>query len=331
MMEGSSLSDTAVINEINSNFIPIHANLTEGRFPDELTGLKGFKTAWKVFDWLKWGFVATPILSPDGTQVIAYSGSGFAWEWKTATGYHPDRFLHFLKTCSERHQRLLALSKQIAQRKSSFDLQGTTIPVDEYLPVNASGKIPAVVFLHGEESPASGTDNDLYNYYAKSLAASGYAVFVPHYFNYTKTTKASLGNILANYQKWNTVVAETVSYVGSQKEVDANRINLLGYSLGGALAISRNPEKSKVRSVVEIGASSWAVQSKHPTPPLLILHGKKDKRVNVAEANKIEARVAKQGTVVEKVLYDSEDHKFGIDAENDALTRITAFLAKYQQ
>ena len=330
MMEGSSLSDVAVINEINTNFIPIHANLTEGRFPDELTGLKGFKTAWKVFDWLKWGFVATPILSPDGKRVIAYSGSGFAWEWKTAAGYHPDRFLHFLKTCSERHQRLRTLATQVKQRTISFDMQGTTIPVDEYLPATASGKLPAVIILHGEEEPGSGTSAAIYNYYAKSLAASGYAVFVPHYFQYTKTTKASLGNIFANYQKWGKVVAATLSHVGAQPEVDTNRVSIFGYSLGGALAMSHDAKHASIRSVIEMGSPAWAVDSKRTLPPLLILHGKKDKRVNVADANKIESRLLKRGTPVEKVIYDSEDHVFAIDAENDALSRMRAFLAKYQ-
>ncbi len=133
MTRGSSLSDEKVIALLNQRFIPIELNITDQGFP-EVAGLKAWQRAFDKFKWSKTAFATSVVLTPDGAAPIGSSGSGFAWEWKTATNYHADLYFKFLtealgryeKICSiktdnrlsptEKQVRLAALSVEIMQQ-----------------------------------------------------------------------------------------------------------------------------------------------------------------------------------------------------------------------
>jgi len=97
LMQGSSLSDSKIIGLLNSKFIPLYADVDAYGFPEEITAIKKYKFVWKAFSKNKWGIATSAVVDSSGKRLLAESGSGFFWEWKTATNYYPDRFLSYLQ------------------------------------------------------------------------------------------------------------------------------------------------------------------------------------------------------------------------------------------
>lgn len=71
-------------------------NVTDQGFPESLDGLKPLQKAYNRVAFFKSAFATSMVLTPDGAKPLGSSGSGFAWEWRTAANYHPERYLAFL-------------------------------------------------------------------------------------------------------------------------------------------------------------------------------------------------------------------------------------------
>ncbi len=96
-MQGSSLSDSSVITLLNSKFIPLYADVDAYGFPEEITAIERYKRIWKAFSKNEWGIATSAVVDSSGTKLLGESGSGFFWEWKTATNYYPSKFLDYLQ------------------------------------------------------------------------------------------------------------------------------------------------------------------------------------------------------------------------------------------
>jgi hypothetical protein len=96
-MEGSSLSDPNVISLLNRDFIPLLADCDEYGFPEGLPAIEKYRGVWKSFSARKWGIATSAVVDSTGTRLLGQSGSGFFWEWKTATNYWPDKFMDYLR------------------------------------------------------------------------------------------------------------------------------------------------------------------------------------------------------------------------------------------
>ena len=96
-MQGSSLSDPAIINLLNSRFIPLYADCDEYGFPEGLPAIERYRRMWQFMEKRKWGIATSVVIDRTGSRLLGESGSGFYWQWKTATNYYPDKFLDFLQ------------------------------------------------------------------------------------------------------------------------------------------------------------------------------------------------------------------------------------------
>jgi hypothetical protein len=96
-MQGSSLSDSSVITLLNSKFIRLYADVDAYGFPEDITAIERYKRIWKAFSKNKWGIATSAVVDSCGNKLPGDSGSGFFWQWKTATNYYPNRFLDYLR------------------------------------------------------------------------------------------------------------------------------------------------------------------------------------------------------------------------------------------
>src|SRR5262249_647022 len=135
------------------------------------------------------------------------------------------------------------------------------IPLHPFHPP-ANGKFPAIVFL-----PAiDGLDDrygEFYRARAAEYAGKGYVVVLPHYFDRTpgeedrKAIRATLlryardpnpteqerQTVADHFGAWSAAVRDAVAYVRALPGVDGERVGLVGFSLGGFLALSAAAEE----------------------------------------------------------------------------------------
>jgi dienelactone hydrolase len=92
------------------------------------------------------------------------------------------------------------------------------------LPPNTTGKVPAVVMIHTN----GGYDPAHYDFYGTALRASGIATLGLILFRSGGTNQPS--NIVPH-------AFGALKYLASRPEIDSNRIAIMGFSLGGILAV----------------------------------------------------------------------------------------------
>ena len=130
------------------------------------------------------------------------------------------------------------------------DLQG-----DLYYPEKATGKIPVIVWLHAFTYPTG------YSYYARSQFAPflkrGFAVFAFDQIGFgTRVEHAK--KFYERYPQWSLLgkmAADTraaVNAVSALQEVDASRIYLVGYALGGKVALWTAALEPRVKGAVSV-------------------------------------------------------------------------------
>jgi pimeloyl-ACP methyl ester carboxylesterase len=142
------------------------------------------------------------------------------------------------------------------RKKLTFAVEkGDRVPAWLLVPVGLKGKAPAVLCLHqtvsiGKDEPAGlGKREELQ--YAKHLAERGYVTLAPDYpsfgeyaydFSKGKFTSGSMKAI------WNNMRA--VDLLVSLPEVDAERIGVIGHSLGGHNAMFTAAFDTRLKAVV---------------------------------------------------------------------------------
>ena len=210
---------------------------------------------------------------------------------------------------------------------AQFESGGKPVAIDVLAPANVERdkKLPAVILVHGFD----GLKGSLIDYrkHAKDLALRGYIVLIPHYFEATQSNVLDpakfLGEMAKNGPVWAKVVQDCVAFASKQPEIDEKRIGLLGFSLGSYLAIYVAAIDTKVAAVVEYfgGASPGVDQLLNKRPPILILHGDKDKSVSVDEAKKLATICTDRDIDNEMKIYKGAGHGFYGPDDDDARKR----------
>jgi uncharacterized protein len=152
--------------------------------------------------------------------------SGFAWQRASGEG-----------GAVSRQARRLDLPERIFRFPSGdLTLRGKLV-----LPAG-EGPFPVVVLVHGSE-PASAVDHyyQPYLYAANGLAALAFD---------KRGTGESDGQYLQNFQVLAGDVAAAVRYLRTQKEIDAQRIHLAGFSQGGWIAPLAALQDGGIRSIL---------------------------------------------------------------------------------
>jgi carboxymethylenebutenolidase len=214
---------------------------------------------------------------------------------------------------------------EIVESRSSYQSQGKPITVERFEP-KAPGRYPAVVVLHGSGGMLVG--GPAFRTLARELARRGFVAHVVHYFDLTGTYLADRPTMTARFPEWLLAVADSVTNLAKQPNVDPTRIGVAGYSLGGYLAVALAMFDPRVSAVVDYfgGLPDPLRGDVKSLPPLLILHGDADTIVPVAEAKTLETVCRARNIPFEVRIYAGQGHFFTGDDSRDAMARAFRFL-----
>jgi dienelactone hydrolase len=178
-----------------------------------------------------------------------------------------------------------------------------------------------ITIAHGSDGlvdNARGNWMTMIREYAAELSQQGFTILLPDYFALTGTKPPeTLPDYAANRDTWQNALAKVIADASTIKGIEASRIGLLGFSLGGHLVL-------RLRSTAKVLVSYFAPELDGLEPrnarPLqaLLHHGKKDSLVHLdPNAIHIEATLKAEGASVELVRYKNAEHGFaGTDPDN---------------
>lgn len=196
------------------------------------------------------------------------------------------------------------------------------ITVDRFGP--EAGSKPTILLLYGSDGLTNG---GRYEFAAQTIASAGYRVLLPRYFEATGDTRARYGDIRSKFALWRQAVEAVLA---DQNGESSSRIGVVGFSLGGALALSLAARSRRIRAVVDFfGFQPAGLEKGRKLPPTLILHGDVDRIVPVSNAVSIERLIKSQGGVVESRIYVGEGHGLSYASLADAVGRTQNFLRQH--
>jgi len=212
------------------------------------------------------------------------------------------------------------------QSQITYESGGKTIRLDCFLPDNCKERLPTVIGLHGFGGDSSSMGNS-----SSELADRGFAVFVLHFFDRAGRVEAEKSAIVMNFPLWMKTLWDGVSCVEQQPNVDPQRIGLVGFSLGGYLAMCGSSIDPRIKVVVEFfgGFPKEMRLFMRRLCPTLILHGENDTIIPVSEAYYLQKLLEDKKIPHEIKIYPGVGHGFEGDVLQDARIRSLAFLQKY--
>jgi dienelactone hydrolase len=216
-------------------------------------------------------------------------------------------------------------------RTEAFMSGGRPVTAEWFAPGGGARQAaPAVLILHGADGM---TLPERYHFGARALAAAGYHVVLVRYFERTGGRgRADWTTLRGDAPLWVETVRDAIGYVAGQPGVDAERVAVIGFSLGASLALAAAGEDSRIKAVVDLfGPVPAGAETAALTAPVLIHHGARDRIVPVEHAKRLEALLKARGVPHEVTIYPDQGHGFFGAAQIDAASRIVAFLNRHLQ
>ncbi len=210
----------------------------------------------------------------------------------------------------------------------NIDSHGTSVPTEVFNPLgHADGA--AIVIAHGSDGMTVPWA-ELIREFAADLAGKGFTAFIPSYFAKTGTVPgpAVFAQIPAGLDSWVGTVRDVVAHVKTVPGVAAERVGLLGFSLGGHICLRLRGETQAVveffapelRQLGGLGARQSA------RPYVEIHHGLADLLIPFSEAQAIAAALKAEGAVPEVFSYEGAGHGFaGADPTNATALRSSKY------
>lgn len=190
------------------------------------------------------------------------------------------------------------------------------------LPASASGKVPAVVLVHG----SGGVYPELAEFWAKRLNDQGIAAFILDIFGPrgVKSTAEDQSQVPFSADLADSFAA--LNLLATHPRIDSKRIAIMGFSRGGTAAwrsgvnkIAAGLANDGLRFAAHIpvyaggcvGITSIGVKSGVFGPaPMLWIHGDADDYTYASDCKDYAQRLAAAGTPTEFVLLPGARHKF---------------------
>jgi dienelactone hydrolase len=206
----------------------------------------------------------------------------------------------------------------------SISSGGRPIHEDLYLP-KSTAKARAVLILHGTFGllPPFGADIASFG---EALAQRSIAAIIPRYFESTGTDagEEAMKLIGVHLPTWRIACNDALVGMAADARFDGKRLGIIGFSLGGHLALSlalQPPATSSVKCVVDFFGPTVVPPLEgdfSKLPPVLIQHGTDDRVVNISESKRLVDRLAAAGKTelkdYEFVPYKGQGHGFtGVD------------------
>lgn len=177
-----------------------------------------------------------------------------------------------LSSASLRAQMLQGVqTEEVAVRA----LDGARLRCIVYKPMHATGKLPAVIVVHG-----LGASSDTMNALSTELARNGVLVLALNYRGHDGSEGGVnyIGDPIAAPNISNDLVA-SLEYLNTRGDVDPQRVGVIGYSMGSRAALRLGLLVPTVNPVVMIGPYfAWEIGGVNTTRPknLLIVVGEND-------------------------------------------------------
>lgn len=216
----------------------------------------------------------------------------------------------------------------------NFSSRGKSLPLDVFMPA-ASGPIPAVIVLHGSFGMLPPYRADIESF-AEALAESGIGAAMPHYLDATGSAPGFtlFEEIEDNHAAWREACADALTSLAADARVDAARLGVLGFSLGGFLALSLAmdpPATAALRGVADFfGPTDWLDPHWSQLPPALIFHGAADPLVDPAQSARLKSELEKigrkEGTDFFYKVYPGQGHGFSGPALDESRDRTVKFF-----
>ncbi len=204
---------------------------------------------------------------------------------------------------------------------TNFKSSGIDIPVELFSPTTTpnGGVIIIAYGSDGMTDNLTGPWGTMIKGFGKDLVDRGFVVSIPDYFQRTVTLPgtAAFQQIRLHRDLWLTTMADAVSHATSLPDVDASRVGLIGFSLGGHLCLRL---RATAKALVEFFAPELdgLGPSKSISLHAQIHHGKADNLVPFEpNATNIDRELRSNGASVELFSYTGAGHGFtGSDASN---------------
>jgi carboxymethylenebutenolidase len=203
----------------------------------------------------------------------------------------------------------------------SIDSNGRAIAVTRYAAEGAQAR-PAVLVLHGFRGIE--VDPEFYARHARSLAENGIDAYLVRYFGLGSGPRCYC------WDDWAQTTTNVTTSILRRPEA-SGRVGLLGFSLGGAVAVvgARDPRIGAL--VVFYGFIPNDTQRARidRLPPLLVLHGAADENVRLSSGMELVTLARQRGGRAELVVYPGEAHGHSTwrePAASDAINRTIAFF-----
>jgi uncharacterized protein len=194
---------------------------------------------------------------------------------------------------------------KVKRRLLTMDLAGAQVPSILLLP-ETDGRVPCALLLHGFSSSKERLSDTI----GRALAArsiASLAIDLPlHGTRDDAMLEEARRNPVGLVQHWATAIAEASAAIGwlsTQDEIDPQRVNATGYSLGSYVALQvaaanervatvivaaggdlpTTPFTSMVRTITDPLRSVRALNGR----PLLMLHGRQDRTISPEQAQRL--------------------------------------------
>jgi len=205
----------------------------------------------------------------------------------------------------------------------SFASGGRLLSLDVFMPA-APGKVPVVLVLHGSFGMLPKYRADIVSF-ADALVVGGIGAAIPHYLDATGDGPAlpmdreSLARVInAKHLLWRGACGDALTALAGDARFDATRIGVLGFSLGGYLALSLAmdpPAAAPVRAVVDFFGPTDLLDTRWSSlPPVHVFHGTDDLVVNIAQSKRLVSGLTaagrKEGTDFFYTEYEKQGHGF---------------------
>ena len=224
-----------------------------------------------------------------------------------------------------------------------FDSGGVRIGVHAEEPATntGTGKRPAIVLLHGSGGHADFWTARL----APFLAEAGIALYAPHYFERTATTRADLAMLTdgQHVPQWLETIDDALRFVSSRPGIDPGKVVVAGISLGAFLALAlaakfsssgTEADRRRIFALLDISGGlvpPFNAQASSAMPPTLILHGAADQIVPVAFAEDLDRKLEALQVSHRTVILPGEGHWFSTGAMPRLLLAVSSFLQEHLQ
>jgi carboxymethylenebutenolidase len=201
-----------------------------------------------------------------------------------------------------------------------------------------AGRRPSVLLLHG--SRGFELNPRAYERYANALSAKGIDAYLLRYLtaadapvfeSRSSTREKREAYETGRYEGWAKRVSSVVTMVLARPD-SSGRIGLLGFSLGGYVAAGTATRDERITALAVLygGMPDAMVSQVKHLPPLIELHGERDRNVPPAKGEELVKLGKAVGTDAEFVAYPGRQHGFDFSDTDpmtaDAVGRVVRFF-----